>query len=269
MANKVGHEGAHPSQPSTPTSQDSDRQREEPDSNQSNHRCRIDDTSAAVYENNGSRSSSSQENPERLIEQLFLQQIDRQMEEDALHDTDDSVNDDDNETEEEESLVSDERSNSNSQDDLNQQGTSVLAVLLPNADGVGRRQYGIDRLISLNRNVGLTLDVDGMSYEELTELGDRIGIVKRGLPKEFISSHLKTRVHTTYGDSMGEEETEICTVCQDGYENKDKIATLDCKHEYHQNCITQWLLQKNVCPVCKGQALKTMEESKKEVVNEC
>ncbi|KAI3954902.1 hypothetical protein MKW92_029066 [Papaver armeniacum] len=262
MANKVGHDGAHPSQPSTPT-QDSDkqyrRQREESDSNQSNHRCRIDDTSAAVYENNSSRSSSSQENPERLIEQLFLQQIDRQMEED-----------DDNETEEEESLVSDERSNSNSQDDLNQQGTSVLAVLLPNADGVGRRQYGIDRLISLNTNVGLTLDVDGMSYEELTELGDRIGILKRGLPKEFISSHLKTRVHTTSGDSTGEEETEICPVCQDGYVNKDKIATLDCKHEYHQNCITQWLLQNNVCPVCKGQALKTMKESKKEEeVNEC
>ncbi|KAI3959792.1 hypothetical protein MKW98_029829 [Papaver atlanticum] len=89
-------------------------------------------------------------------------------------------------------------------------------------------------------------------------------MVKRGLPKETISRELKTRVCTTSVESA-EEETEICTICQDGYENMDKVATLDCKHEYHQDCITQWLLQKNVCPVCNRQALeahgpKAMEE---------
>ncbi|KAI3833187.1 hypothetical protein MKX03_027520 [Papaver bracteatum] len=110
----------------------------------------------------------------------------------------------------------------------------------------------------------LSLNIDGMSYEELTELEERIGIVKTGLSKEIILKQLKTRVHTTSRDSTGEEETEICTVCQDKYENQDKIATLDCKHEYHQDCITKWLVRKNVCPICKGQALKTMEESKKE-----
>ncbi|XP_026434643.1 uncharacterized protein LOC113332298 [Papaver somniferum] len=237
MENKVGHEGAQPSQPSSPTSQDLDqqyrRQREGPDSNQSNHRQGIDDTSAADDNNsNSSGSSSSQENLERLIEQLFLQQIDRQIEEDALHD---NVSDDD-ETVEEESLVSAEGSNSNSQDDQNQQGTYTVAVFFPNEDGVRRRQYGTNMLLLLNPNVG-PLDVDGMSHEELMELGERIGMVQRGLPKETISSHLKTRVHTTSADST-EEKNEICTICQDGYENKDKIATLDCQHEYHEDCIT-------------------------------
>ncbi|KAI3959793.1 hypothetical protein MKW98_029830 [Papaver atlanticum] len=85
-----------------------------------------------------------------------------------------------------------------------------------------------------------------MSYEELMELiRGRIGIVQRGLSKETISSHLKTRVHTTSVDST-EEETEICTICQDEYENKD--------------CITKWLVRKNVCPICNRQGLKTMEE---------
>ncbi|KAI3838686.1 hypothetical protein MKX03_013376 [Papaver bracteatum] len=121
-------------------------------------------------------------------------------------------------------------------------------------------------LLPFNDNVGPS--EDGMSYEELMELRERIGIVQRGLSKETISRELKTRVHTISVDST--QESEICSICQDGYYNKDKIATLDCKHEYHEDCITQWLLQKNLCPVCKGQALEsTMEENKKEEVYKC
>ncbi|KAI3905334.1 hypothetical protein MKX01_040025 [Papaver californicum] len=108
-----------------------------------------------------------------------------------------------------------------------------------------------------------------MSYEGLTELQERIGKVERGLSKETISRYLKTRFHTTSANSsMEEEETEICSICQDGYENKDKIGTLDWQHGYHEGCITQWLIQMNVCPICKRQSLKTMEENKKQV-NEC
>ncbi|KAI3959790.1 hypothetical protein MKW98_029827 [Papaver atlanticum] len=99
-------------------------------------------------------------------------------------------------------------------------------------------------------------------YDYISELGERIGMVQRGVSKEIISRELKTRVHTTSANSM-EKNTEICTICLDGYGNKDKIATLDCKHEYHEDCITQWLVRNNVCPICKRQGL-TMEESKKE-----
>ncbi|KAI3981270.1 hypothetical protein MKX01_004534 [Papaver californicum] len=107
-------------------------------------------------------------------------------------------------------------------------------------------------------------DTDSMGYEGLMELQERIGKVDRGLSQETISSHLKTRVHTTSADSTEEEEeeTEICAICQDGYENKDNIGTLDCKHEYHEGCITRWLVKMNVCPICKRQALKTMEETR-------
>ncbi|MCL7047300.1 hypothetical protein MKW94_002587 [Papaver nudicaule] len=112
----------------------------------------------------------------------------------------------------------------------------------------------------------LTLDLqDDMRYEELMELLERIGKVQIGLSKETISSHLKTTVHApTFVDSS-EKRTEICTICQDKYENKDKIGSLDCKHEYHEDCITQWLVQKNVCPICRRQSSMTMEENKREV----
>ncbi|KAI3959783.1 hypothetical protein MKW98_029820 [Papaver atlanticum] len=123
----------------------------------------------------------------------------------------------------------------------------------------------VRRLLNAGRTS--TDDLDGMSYEGLMELEESIGIVERGLSKETISSHLKTRVRTTSVE-LAEEETEICTICQDVYDNTDKIGTLDCQHEYHENCITQWLVQMNVCPVCKRQGLKTMEENMTKV-NEC
>ncbi|KAI3871951.1 hypothetical protein MKW92_027258 [Papaver armeniacum] len=223
------------------------RQREELKSNQSNQRRRVDETAAKEDNNNNSSSGSSfnEENVDRkeiLEHQAFLL-MDRQYKEDAIHDSDDDDN------VEEASSVSDEGWSSNSQDDQNQQGTAIPVTghyQIENEDG-----FFSETLRWLNRNVGL-------SYEELTELAERKGKVQRGLSKETISRELKTRVHTRSVDSRG--ECVICTICQDGYYNKDKIATLDCQHEYHEDCITQWLLQKNLCPYCNGQALESKKK---------
>uniref|UniRef100_A0A2K2C9X0 RING-type E3 ubiquitin transferase n=1 Tax=Populus trichocarpa TaxID=3694 RepID=A0A2K2C9X0_POPTR len=66
----------------------------------------------------------------------------------------------------------------------------------------------------------MRLDIEDMSYEELLALGERIG--------------------------------------NDDYKSKEKIASLDCGHEYHADCLKKWLRLKNVCPICKSEAL-TME----------
>lgn len=42
---------------------------------------------------------------------------------------------------------------------------------------------------------------------------------------------------------------------QENYKNQDQIATLDCRHEYHAECLKKWLVIKNICPVCKSEAL--------------
>lgn len=46
-------------------------------------------------------------------------------------------------------------------------------------------------------------------------------------------------------------------VLQDDYKSQEKIGILDCGHEYHANCLQKWLLVKNVCPICKSEALTT------------
>ncbi|KAL2456421.1 Uncharacterized protein Adt_46802 [Abeliophyllum distichum] len=82
------------------------------------------------------------------------------------------------------------------------------------------------------------------------------------LSEETIVQHLKTRncVSVKLAND-NDEEPEICVVCQGEYEENERVGILRCGHEYHVDCITTWLLQKNVCPICKAEALP-MEHKK-------
>lgn len=114
---------------------------------------------------------------------------------------------------------------------------------------------------SMDQHTDMRLDIDHMSYEELLALGEQIGSVGTGLHQDFIQNNLKTRAFTS-GYSVNLEETpsvdehvNFCVVCQTAYMDGDTIGTLDCEHEYHQECIKTWLLFKNSCPMCKLTAL--------------
>ena len=36
---------------------------------------------------------------------------------------------------------------------------------------------------------------------------------------------------------------------QEEYSEDDKIGKLECGHGYHTDCIKQWLMLKNLCPI--------------------
>ncbi|CAL9042432.1 unnamed protein product [Musa banksii] len=104
------------------------------------------------------------------------------------------------------------------------------------------------------------LDVDNMSYEELLELGEKIGHVSTGLREEEIARSLRKIKHSVFGASARHLSTETewkCSICQEEYEVSDETGRLECGHGYHMHCIKQWLLLKNACPVCKLPVLKT------------
>ncbi|KAK3195814.1 hypothetical protein Dsin_027124 [Dipteronia sinensis] len=44
---------------------------------------------------------------------------------------------------------------------------------------------------------------------------------------------------------------------EEEYGDGDDLGTLDCGHDFHRDCIKQWLMQKNLCPKCKKTALPT------------
>ena len=55
-------------------------------------------------------------------------------------------------------------------------------------------------------------------------------------------------------DSSATEDGKTCRVCLCEFEDGDSIRIIPCFHQFHQECIDRWLLQKAECPVCKAPA---------------
>ncbi|CAI8593186.1 unnamed protein product [Vicia faba] len=120
----------------------------------------------------------------------------------------------------------------------------------------------VGNLIDHHRD--MRLDIEDMSYEDLLALGERIGSVNTGLSEETIAKKLKTKVYSTKSTAINleevasdDQETDSCIICQEEFKNQERIGILRCEHEYHVDCLTKWLLVKNVCPICKSEALAT------------
>ncbi|KAF5747012.1 putative protein binding protein [Tripterygium wilfordii] len=104
-----------------------------------------------------------------------------------------------------------------------------------------------------DRHRDMRLDVDNMSYEELLALEERIGDVSTGLSEEITLNQLKQR---KFSPAVGiQQENEPCCVCQEEYNGGEDIGTLDCGHDFHAECIKEWLKHKNLCPICKTTGL--------------
>lgn len=104
----------------------------------------------------------------------------------------------------------------------------------------------------------LRLDVDNMSYEELLALEERIGNVSTGVSSEAMAQKLKKTRYSSLDAVVARysQESDIkCSICQEEYEEGDELGKIECGHGYHSQCIQQWLVQKNQCPICKATAL--------------
>ncbi|ESQ30946.1 hypothetical protein EUTSA_v10011314mg [Eutrema salsugineum] len=104
----------------------------------------------------------------------------------------------------------------------------------------------------------MRLDVDNMTYEELLSLEERIGDVCTGLNEETISNRLKQ--HKYNSSTSSQQEVEPCCICQEEYKEGEEMGMLECGHDFHSQCIKEWLMRKNLCPICKTTGLNTAEK---------
>ncbi|KAB1216553.1 hypothetical protein CJ030_MR4G002206 [Morella rubra] len=99
---------------------------------------------------------------------------------------------------------------------------------------------------------------DLLFFEELRKLSPR-------LSEETIRIQLRTKTFVSSAIIMNleeeaasvDQEADSCVICQGEYKNQEQIGILDCMHEYRADCLKKWLLAKNVCPLCKSEAMKT------------
>ncbi|KAJ8532346.1 hypothetical protein K7X08_012269 [Anisodus acutangulus] len=141
-------------------------------------------------------------------------------------------------------------------------GTNTRHRDLPNMRFLPQDGMAMPDVVDQHRD--MRLDIDRMSYEELLALEEQIGSVTTGLSEEAIVTKLKTRIFLSSKTPCAREsvacqdhKTDFCVVCQIDYDDQEKIAILECGHEYHLECVKKWLVMKNTCPICKSTALST------------
>ncbi|PSC72561.1 zinc C3HC4 type (RING finger) [Micractinium conductrix] len=80
---------------------------------------------------------------------------------------------------------------------------------------------------------------------------------------EIVPAAPAPRAAATF-ESEGEEEAPLCSVCLEEFEDGAQILSLPCRHQYHAECVTQWLRLKGLgatCPNCKGTVFAGLERA--------
>ena len=119
-------------------------------------------------------------------------------------------------------------------------------------NAVRRRQLMTNYLMSMmmglrRRNVVEYPNVDNMSYEELLDLEERMGKVSKGLSEEKIQKLKKEKY------VKGKFSEDKCIICQYEYKIDEQLIILPCKHNFHLECIIEWLKKEKTCPFCKSE----------------
>ncbi|XP_005098687.1 uncharacterized protein LOC101863671 isoform X1 [Aplysia californica] len=93
-------------------------------------------------------------------------------------------------------------------------------------------------------------------YEQLLALAEQIGEVNRGLSKSELDKlpTSKHRCDSSEGAEAGagSADSQQCNICLNDYENGDRKRNLPCKHDFHKDCVDQWLKTNATCPVCRA-----------------
>lgn len=71
--------------------------------------------------------------------------------------------------------------------------------------------------------------------------------------------NIKLNISCQRYDTAPTEET-ICGICQDEFNAEDMVSILDCKHIFHEGCVTEWGKFKPECPACRTEINHTEEQ---------
>ena len=49
------------------------------------------------------------------------------------------------------------------------------------------------------------------------------------------------------------DKDDSCVICMDEYKEGDRLYVLACSHEYHKDCVKDWLVKQRNCPLCRKE----------------
>ncbi len=110
-------------------------------------------------------------------------------------------------------------------------------------------------------------DPDYMSYDELLELGQRIGDVKQERwridGRRYVDALTPAPWRPRAGATGQEFPAATCLVCQYDLEEDEMAIQLPCEHVFHADCIKPWLEDHDTCVTCKRSLKDLMVEQRR------
>uniref|UniRef100_A0A3Q7J6F3 RING-type E3 ubiquitin transferase n=1 Tax=Solanum lycopersicum TaxID=4081 RepID=A0A3Q7J6F3_SOLLC len=137
--------------------------------------------------------------------------------------------------------------------------TNTMTPALPNANNIWSLPYVVmnyaSRFADVNHGPNLMPYPPHRANVHMGLLArqDQAGNVNRGLRREIIFARMNRVMYQLTEISTSDEDT--CSICLDYYSDGQIIGSTDCHHTFHFDCINQWLMQVNSCPICRRTAL--------------
>lgn len=152
--------------------------------------------------------------------------------------------------------------------------SASLTVFKCNERGVVRRG---DLEARLGEAQGDAMDIEGLSYEGLQELTERVGVKtttwsledEQKLAQNSIllrpSEYLKSDSSATCRENADDVSalSTRCAICLSDFDVTDSEPTLrklkTCRHQdniFHESCIRTWIQTSTSCPICKAPLLE-------------
>ncbi|CAK1361102.1 E3 ubiquitin-protein ligase [Cercospora beticola] len=72
--------------------------------------------------------------------------------------------------------------------------------------------------------------------------------VPTGFSKSVIDSIPQRAIGASDMDENGEAQ---CSICFEAVEQEEQVTELPCKHWFHHECVSLWLIKRNTCPICR------------------
>ena len=67
----------------------------------------------------------------------------------------------------------------------------------------------------------------------------------------YCGKHLSKQCRKFEYKASHKHEKQMCAVCHEDIELTDEVATTQCGHSFHKECLAQWNARKSNCPVCR------------------
>lgn len=131
--------------------------------------------------------------------------------------------------------------------------------LIQNPSNVRFEQYdtpdGFHVSISeFNSDSTSDLPSDSGLFDSIMQLTNFVDVVdnyttNQGLPKECKAKLPKA----LYKDAKTDDENSfMCTICQEEYSDNTQVLCLPCTHLFHEKCIDEWFNKSTECPNCRS-----------------